>query len=261
MRSIAHFKSHPLHPMLIAFPVAFFTGSLLADAAGWQLSKPELWQTGYWLQIAGIAFGLIAGFAGFMDYIAVVPPDSTAKKRAAKHGILNVIVIAIFSFTWFYRRNPGSSVMIVIALDVIGVILLSASGWLGGTLVYRNQIAVDHRYAFAGKWNEKRFQQESGNIEIGDSAELKINQMKLLHFGERRIVLGRTDTGFAAFDDRCTHRGGSLADGILICGTVQCPWHGSQFDVLTGAVKAGPAEEKINAYKITEQNGKLFIQL
>src|SRR5829696_1310782 len=57
-----------------------------------------------------------------------------------------------------------------------------------------------------------------------------------------------TEKGYAAFQDRCTHRGGPLSDGVLICGTVQCPWHGSQFDVHTGAVKCGPAEEEIAVY-------------
>ena len=69
--------------------------------------------------------------------------------------------------------------------------------------------------------------------------------MKLAPLGDRRIVLARTEQGYVAFDDRCSHKGGPLSDGVLICGTVQCPWHGSQFDVHTGGVKAGPASEPI----------------
>ena len=67
--------------------------------------------------------------------------------------------------------------------------------------------------------------------------------MKLVHAGDKRIAVARTEKGYAAFQDRCTHRGGPLSDGVLICGTVQCPWHGSQFDVHTGEVKCGPADE------------------
>jgi nitrite reductase/ring-hydroxylating ferredoxin subunit len=78
--------------------------------------------------------------------------------------------------------------------------------------------------------------------------------MKLLRVGDKRIVLARSAKGYVAFDDRCTHRGGSLAGGTMICGTVQCPWHGSQFDVETGAVKAGPADQGIAAY-VVEQRG------
>jgi nitrite reductase/ring-hydroxylating ferredoxin subunit len=65
-----------------------------------------------------------------------------------------------------------------------------------------------------------------------------------------RIVIARTGKGYAAFADRCTHRGGPLSDGALMCGTVQCPWHGSQFDVQTGEVKCGPAEKPIQTYEI-----------
>ena len=79
--------------------------------------------------------------------------------------------------------------------------------------------------------------------------------------GDRRIVLGRTEDGYVAFDDRCTHRGGSLAGGAMICGTVQCPWHGSQFDVRTGAVEAGPAEEAIATYRVERRDGDIVLHL
>jgi nitrite reductase/ring-hydroxylating ferredoxin subunit len=76
--------------------------------------------------------------------------------------------------------------------------------------------------------------------------------MKLVHVDDKRVVVARTEEGHAAFDDRCTHRGGPLSDGVLICGTVQCPWHGSQFDVRTGEVKCGPAEKGIRTYPIDD---------
>jgi nitrite reductase/ring-hydroxylating ferredoxin subunit len=62
-----------------------------------------------------------------------------------------------------------------------------------------------------------------------------------------------------AFDDRCTHKGGSLADGALVCGTVQCPWHGSQFDVASGGVKSGPATQRVRTYEVEERDGRLWI--
>jgi nitrite reductase/ring-hydroxylating ferredoxin subunit len=89
------------------------------------------------------------------------------------------------------------------------------------------------------------------------SDELEIDQMKLLHVDGQRIVLARTEEGYVAFDDHCTHRGASLADGSMICGTVQCPWHGSQFDVRTGSVRAGPAEEGIGTHRVEESGGEV----
>jgi nitrite reductase/ring-hydroxylating ferredoxin subunit len=150
---------------------------------------------------------------------------------------------------------------LILALETVGVIGLFISGWLGGTLVYRNQIGVDPRYAHAGKWKERTVQQERGAIEVVGADELKVNQMKLIRLKDKRIVLGKTENGYVAFDDRCTHRGGSLAGGAMICGTVQCPWHGSQFNVTTGEVKAGPAKEAINTYTVNELNGKVLLNL
>ncbi|MFL4245768.1 Rieske (2Fe-2S) protein, partial [Escherichia coli] len=76
-----------------------------------------------------------------------------------------------------------------------------------------------------------------------------------------RIVVARTETEYVAFDDRCSHKGGSLAAGSLICGTVQCPWHGTQFDTKTGYVKAGPATTGIRTYVLREENNLLYLYL
>jgi nitrite reductase/ring-hydroxylating ferredoxin subunit len=83
--------------------------------------------------------------------------------------------------------------------------------------------------------------------------------MKLLIVNGRRIVLAKTARGFTAFDDRCTHRGGSLADGACVGGVVQCLWHGSQFDTTTGQVKCGPARERIGVYEVRQQRGDVVL--
>ena len=260
MRSKANFKSHPIHPMLVPFPLAFFPGSLIADLAGYFTGKAEFWTVGYWLQIAGVCFALLAAVPGLIDFLYTVPPKSSGKKRATQHGLLNLGVVIIFLTNWFYRQNAGASNFLILGLDIAGTIVISISGWLGGTLAYRNQIGIDHRYAHAGKWKEK-YLGRGGRIIAATSDELKPNQMKLLHLRDQRIVVARTEKNYVAFDDRCTHRGASLADGAMICGTVQCPWHGSQFDVVSGQVKAGPANENIRTYTITESNGNVYLEL
>ena len=67
--------------------------------------------------------------------------------------------------------------------------------------------------------------------------------------------------GYVAFDDRCTHRGGPLSDGTLACGRVQCPWHGSQFDVHDGTVKHGPAEHPIGTYEVETTAGRVLLKV
>jgi len=85
--------------------------------------------------------------------------------------------------------------------------------------------------------------------------------MRLLRWKQRRLVLARTDEGFAVFDDRCTHKGGSLADGALMCNRVQCPWHGSHFDVNDGSVKAGPADQSIVTFRTEVRDGRVHVTL
>ncbi|HEU4747407.1 MAG TPA: Rieske (2Fe-2S) protein, partial [Gemmatimonadaceae bacterium] len=139
----------------------------------------------------------------------------------------------------------------LLGLEGIGVIALMIGAWHGGTLVSRNQVSVDHRYANAGKWKDESVARPTGDAPVVVGAKgLEVDQMRLVRVGDKRIVVGRTAEGYVAFDDHCTHRGGSLAGGVMICGTVQCPWHGSQFAVATGEVKAGPAKEKISAYRV-----------
>ena len=261
MRSKAHFKSHPLHPILVSFPIAFFIGAFVFDVLSLIRENASFWQTGNYLAIAGIGGALLAAIPGAIDYFYILPPKSSAKKRGTQHALINLANVFLFAFGVYYRHTENASSFIVLAIEGFGIILLSIAGWMGGTLVHRNQIGVDHRYASAGKWKEAYFKAGDGQIEVAAVEELKINALKLLHIGDKRIALGRTEKGYVAFNDRCTHRGGPLADGALICGTVQCPWHGSQFEVETGVVKAGPAKENIETYKVEERDGKVYLQL
>ena len=259
MRSKIHLKGHPLHPILVAFPIAFFIGTLLFDVLGTIKNEDSYRRTGFYLEILGIAFAVLAAIPGIIDYFFIVPPKSSGKKRAGQHGVLNVLMLIIFIGVWFYRQNSAASSFVILSAEGVGVILIGISGWLGGTLVHRNQIGVDHRYASAGKWKEKYLKDQNGDVEVANIDDLKTNQMMLIHLNSKRIVIGKSEDGYVAFDDYCTHKGGTLADGVMICGTVQCPWHGSQFDCKTGSVKAGPAKESIKTYPLRESQGKLYI--
>ena len=261
MKSKASFKGHPVHPILIGFPIAFFTGTLIFDLVAFMKDNEDLWNTGYHLEFAGLISAVVAAIPGVIDFIFTVPPESSAKKRAAKHGITNTVMLIVFLAAFFYRQKEEVLVPVLLGLEIIGVVLLSVAGWMGGTLVHKNQIGIVNRYADSGKWKEMHVTESSAPVEVGAIDELKLNQMKLIHYGNKRIVVAKTEQGHVAFDDRCTHKGGSLAGGMMICGTVQCPWHGSQFDVKTGFLKAGPAKEKINTYDIEERDGKLFLAI
>ncbi len=261
MRSAAHFRGHPIHPALIPFPFAFLYGAFFFDLAGRLADRPSWWTMGGYLGLVGIAAALIAAVPGFIDYFKTVPPKSSGKRRATQHMILNLSAVLLFVAAWAFRGQPQISPgTIILTLEGLGIGILTVGGWLGGVLVSRNQISVDHRYARAGRWNEENIQLTSEeSVVVSQADELKVDQMKLLHLGGSRIVLARTEEGYVAFDDRCTHRGGSLAGGVMIGGVVQCPWHGSQFDCRRGTVRAGPAEKEIETHQVTEREGKVYL--
>lgn len=251
MKSRASIKSHPLHPMLIVYPFAFLTGAFGFSATAAAVKKRDLRDVAGYLIPAGVVAGLVAAVPGIIDYLTVVPPHSSGKTRARKHALLNTTGLGLFTASWLLERN-GRRRTASLFLQGLGSAVMSVAGYLGGTLVYRNQIAVDHRYANAGRWQEETRGHAGSRALTSAAAPLGVNQMKLVHVDEARIVVAHTENGYAAFEDRCTHRGGPLSDGVLICGTVQCPWHGSQFDVHTGEVKCGPAKEPITTYEIED---------
>jgi nitrite reductase/ring-hydroxylating ferredoxin subunit/uncharacterized membrane protein len=258
MRSRAQIKSHPIHPMLVVMPIGLLIGSWIFDLIGKATNNELLWAASYYCAIAGIVAGFCAAIPGLIDWFSVVPPKSSAKNRGLLHGGLNVLVLVAFIIVAVHRSNataePGG---FELGLMTISIIVLGISGWLGGTLAYRNQIGVDHRYANAGEFKEREL--DSWERPACNQSELSEGQMMLVRVGGERVVVGRCSEGMIAFSDHCTHKGGSLSDGALVGCTVQCPWHGSQFDVHTGRVVAGPAKSKIDVSEVEVRGGEVYV--
>jgi nitrite reductase/ring-hydroxylating ferredoxin subunit/uncharacterized membrane protein len=243
--------------MLVAFPIGLFVTSFIFDLLGVGLGYTPLFAAAWYCIVAGLIGGVLAAVAGAVDFFTVVPPNSSAKGRGYRHAIMNAVVLALFIAEAAHRETASPADRTSLVLSAIAVVLLGVSGWLGGTLVYRNQIAVDHRYANGGKWKE---------VELGrwdqpvcHESDLREGQMLLAHIERSRVVVARCSDSWMAFSDRCTHKGGPLADGALVGCTVQCPWHGAQFDVLTGKVVNGPAEDGINTYQVAIHEGAVYV--
>jgi nitrite reductase/ring-hydroxylating ferredoxin subunit len=177
--------------------------------------------------------------------------------------LVNASALTLFLAAAAGRRRPKKPLPLWgVVAESVGFGLLSLGGWLGGTLVYRNQIGVDHRYAGAGKWKEISVSGAPGEmVAVAREDELQTNQMKLVRVNGERLVVARAEAGWTVFDDRCTHKGGSLAGGVMAAGTVTCPWHGSQFDAATGAVKCGPAQEPIRSHQVQVVAGEVRLRV
>jgi uncharacterized membrane protein/nitrite reductase/ring-hydroxylating ferredoxin subunit len=258
MRSRAAIKSHPLHPMLIAFPIGLLVTSFIFDLIGIWRDIPTLWNAGWYCVIAGLIGAVIAVIPGAIDLFSIVPKNSSARARGYKHAILNGLVIVAFIADAAYRAGPGvrpDGTSLI--LSACGVVLLGFSGWLGATLVYRNQIGVDHRYANATQFKEVEL--HDWNQPVCKTSDLTEGQLMLADIQGARVAVGRCAEGIVAFKDQCTHKGGPLSDGALIGCTVQCPWHGSQLDVHSGRVVNGPAQKPILTYDVVTRGEDVFV--
>lgn len=249
--------------MLIPFPFAYLFGSACLDVAAYASGRTTWYRTARHMRLLGIGSALVAAVPGIVDYFSVVPPASSAARRATLHGLANLSAVGLMGSVAAARTDDRRPQPWHLAAQAAAAGIMAFAGYLGGTLVYRNQIGVDHRYAGAGKWQERTLPgaSDASAVDAGAAADLGLNQMALVHAGSRRVVVARTEQGLVAFDDRCTHHGGPLSDGTLSCGVVQCPWHGSQFDVATGRIVAGPAGEPIGVHEVREEAGRIRLRL
>ncbi len=259
MKAKAHIGSHPLHPILVMFPLALWITSVILDIIGVVREGGAFWAAGFFLIIGGCIGAVLAALPGVIDLFGVVPPNSSGRRRGYLHGGLNVLALALWIAVAAYRGDPATRPDgLSLLLSAIGVAGVLYTGWLGGTLVYRNQIGVDHRYANAGKYKEREV--DGWDKPLCNQSELTDGQMLLAEVEGERVVVGRCPEKVAAFSDRCTHKGGPLSDGALVGCTVQCPWHGSQFDIHSGRVVAGPAERKIESYESEVRRGEVYVK-
>jgi nitrite reductase/ring-hydroxylating ferredoxin subunit/uncharacterized membrane protein len=244
--------------MLVAFPIGLLVTSFVFDLISRWRDLPSLASAAWYCVIAGLVGAAIAAIPGIIDLFAIVPSKSEARSRGYLHALTNAFVIVVFIADAAYRGTPNAMPdNTSLILSAIGVALIDVSGWLGATMVYDNQIAVNHLYANAAGYRVVKL--NDWNQPVCKTSDIAEGQLLLAEIQGARVAVGRCSQGVVAFSDRCTHAGGPLSDGALVGCTVQCPWHGSQFDVATGRVVAGPAEERIITYDVVTRGDEVFV--
>jgi len=138
----ARLLGHPVHPMLIVFPLGLFPTALLFDII-YLATRNLMWSTmAFWMIAVAIIMALAAAAFGLVDWLGI-QPRTRAKRIGALHGVGNVIVVFFFAVSWLTRRDNHAASSLAIVLEVSGVVLALVTGWLGGELVDRLGIGVD----------------------------------------------------------------------------------------------------------------------
>jgi uncharacterized membrane protein len=143
MHSKARLFGHPVHQMLIVFPLGLLATSLVFDIVYLATGTPKFAEISFWMIASGIIGGLLAAVFGLVDWLAI-PSGTRAKRIGALHGIGNVVVTGLFAVSWLLRYGaPATPRVSYIVLSGLGVALALVTGWLGGELVDRLAIGVD----------------------------------------------------------------------------------------------------------------------
>lgn len=140
MRSKASLAGHPIHPMLIPFPLALWTTSFVVDLLFYFLRHPTLLVISKFMIAAGCLGAVAAAIPGIIDWLAI--KDGEVKKVANWHARLNIAALVVFAISFFLRLGSysefvGRKLTIPFLLSLVGMILICISGWLGGELVFR----------------------------------------------------------------------------------------------------------------------------
>ena len=143
MESRAKLFGHPIHQMLIVFPLGLLATAVAFDLLALARSQGYWSELAFWMIAAGVVTGLLAAPFGFVDWLAI-PSGTRAKRIGAVHGLGNVLIVLLFAVSWLMRRDaPAAPEQVALALSFVAGGAALITGWLGGELVDRLSVGVD----------------------------------------------------------------------------------------------------------------------
>ncbi|MHA6688540.1 DUF2231 domain-containing protein [Mesorhizobium sp. A556] len=141
-RSTASIAGHPIHPMLIPFPIAFFVATFVCDLVVWQTGNSAWAEASIWLLGVGLIMAALAAVAGLTDVVG----DVRIRNLNALwlHAGGNIVVVLLELYNWYSRYSDGAAAVVPVGLmiSLIVVIILLFTGWKGWDMVYRHRVGV-----------------------------------------------------------------------------------------------------------------------
>jgi uncharacterized membrane protein len=146
MQSKIKIAGHPLHPMLIAFPVAFYTAALVCYIVYHFKVDPFWFKVAVVANVAGVIMAAVAAIPGFIDWL-FIPPDASAKRVGFFHMICNVLALVCYAIVAFISckkwDDADPTLGLAIPLTAVGFVLTMIAGFLGWALVQKHHVGVD----------------------------------------------------------------------------------------------------------------------
>lgn len=239
---------HALHPVLTDIPIGAWTTAMAFDAVEMLTGSDNMANASDLAIGIGIAGALGSAVTGLADWSETY---GRAKNVGAVHGMLNVTATGLYAAALIARRTRSRQKGI--ALSMLGYAIASFSAYLGGHLVFGEQIGVDHT-ATADQDQPKKF------TAVMRASDLKDRKPVRVDVEDAAVLLVRTGDTINAISNTCSHLGGPLNEGKLEGDSIRCPWHGSRFCLSDGAVLDGPATFDERVYEVREREGQIEVR-
>jgi nitrite reductase/ring-hydroxylating ferredoxin subunit/uncharacterized membrane protein len=227
---------HPLHAASTDLPIGLLLGTVILDLLG-QPGAADI------VLVATIATMLLSALSGLADY---ADTDGTARTRATLHSTVMVVALLLLIGSALIRAGGPNDRAVPIALSIIGFLLVTAGAFVGGDVVYVFGNMVS-RHAFRGA-GTKWIRLDTGDVT--DLAALTEATPTKMRAGINDLVVVRIGDTVHALHAVCAHAGGPLAEGTVVDGCVECPWHGSRFQLSDGLARQGPTVYDQPSYEI-----------
>jgi nitrite reductase/ring-hydroxylating ferredoxin subunit/uncharacterized membrane protein len=224
---------HPLHAVLTDAPIGIFTAVILLDVLNQRIAADVT-------LVLGVLAMAAAAAAGLADY---TDTDEAPRTRATLHATLTGVALFVYLASLAVRASGPADRTIPIALSIVGFIIVSAGAYVGGEVAYvfGNMI---NRHAWRGagkKWLP---------LQMPADAELPEGTPTKAKLGINNLVLVRQGETIFALHDQCAHAGGPLSEGSIVDGCIECPWHGSRYQLADGRLRRGPSVYDQPTYEV-----------
>ena len=234
---------HPLHAAITDIPIGTLLVAVVLDLLDQRAAADVA-------LVATVLFMLGAALSGAADY---VDTSGTARARATVHSTIMVVALVLLLVSLLLRWGDPPDRTVPVVLALVGLLLVTAGAYVGGDVVYALGNMVN-RHAFRGR-GTKWIALDPGPIpDLQLLPELTPTKARA---GSNELVLVRVGQTVHAMHAVCAHAGGPLAEGAVVDGCLECPWHGSRFALDTGHVRRGPSVYDQPAYEVsaTESGG------
>ena len=232
---------HPLHPVLTDIPVGAWSVAVVLDL----LDSPAA-DAAVAIGLAGAIGSAVTGLTDWSE------TEDRGKKIGVMHALLNVVSTVLYTTSLIMRRsNKRRST--AVTLSMMGYAISGAAAYLGGHLVFGEQIGVDHTATPDNKKPEKF----TPTIKADD---LRDNSPTRVEADGVPIVLVKRGERIFALSNTCPHLGGPLAEGKLVGDAIQCPWHQSELALEDGHVVNGPTTFPARCFDVRVRSGKIEVR-